>query len=147
MSLYNAVMGFNQSCYYVAPLVVGHPQNNVPRFRDCFLKDGEHPEYDGKIQIYARIGGYNRKGYVLEIERLRKIDGYITDYDDSFDNTYASFVYEVPEKYKSDIEYYLNGEWEKTSNEYRELIINTFPKIGQKLREAFDKIPLSKLKQ
>lgn len=137
MSLYNMVEGFSGACFFVAPLVVGHPEDNVPRFRDCFLGDDEHPEYDGKIHIYTRVGGGNREDYQAEIGEMRGLDGYITDYDDSFDDTYATFIYEIPEKYKPDVEHYLGGNLEMTSKEYQRLILRTYPKIKDKLAEMF----------
>lgn len=147
MSLYNMVMGVSTATFFVAPLVVGHPQNNVPRFRDCFLGDEDHPEHDGKIQIYTRIGGNNRQDYQEEIKKMRELGGYITDYDDDFDSTYATFVYEIPKEYQSDVEYYLEGKFEETSKKYQDLIIKTFPKLEEKLTGLFGGEKVSKLKE
>lgn len=67
---------------------------SVGRFRDSFLNS------DGtSILIYTRNGGGNRESYEEIIKALQEHPQYITDYDDDFDCTYATFEFNVPEKY------------------------------------------------
>ena len=137
MSLYNMITGATGATFFVLPVLGKHPEE-YPRFRDCFLGDEEHPEYNGKIQIYTRVGGGNRDDYEEEIAALRKMPGFIADFDDSFDSTFASFVFDIPEKWQADIALYLLGKVAETSAEYQELILNTFPKIREKVQAAFN---------
>lgn len=102
MSLYNALFGFNPH----APLLLsflGITANDVPRFRDCFVDDGQ-------IVVYTRTGGGNREYYENAASRareyedseysgpwnddLRALAGFVRDEDDDFDCTYASFYFE-----------------------------------------------------
>lgn len=137
MSLYNIINGVKPCTFFIAPLVVGHPQENVGRFRDCFLIDDDKPEYNNHIFIYTRMGGGNRKDYNEEIEKLQNNEFYVEDYDDDFDSTYATFVFKIPEKFINDMELYKAGELYKTSAEYQNIILNTFPIIKDKLSSAF----------
>ena len=88
MSFYNAIMGFNPACVLIMPML-GRRQNEWPRFRDCFVEDG-------KIAIYTRVGGNNR-GCGYGEEELYKDPHFVKTYDDSFDNTYATYIFNVPE--------------------------------------------------
>ena len=108
MSLYNMIHGVNPLAS-VLLTILDIEYNDIPRFRDCYF-DGEN------IVIYTRTGGGNREYYEslesrLECdyevdmggpfnEDLLEIQGYLRDEDDSYDCTYASFYYEVPEKFK-----------------------------------------------
>jgi hypothetical protein len=114
MSLYNALFGVNKA----APLLLamlGTKPDDVPRFRDCFLQDGQ-------IVIHTRTGGGNRDSYenperrresypdIYDTEEavqqgpfnedLRQLPGYVSDEDDDFDSTYANFYYAIPEQFK-----------------------------------------------
>jgi len=133
MSLYNMVSGYNKACLLVLPMLGKHPEE-YPRFRDCFVGDEEHPEYDGKILVYTRVGGGNREYHVDEIKELRKMPGYVTDYNDSFDSTYASFVFDVPEKYVDDFAKLQSGcGIRDISEEYFGVIVKTYPKLADNL--------------
>lgn len=88
MSLYNMIHGENP----FAPLllaILGLTRDQVPRYRDCFW-DGEH------VVVYTRTGGGNRPDYVDGNAMMANQPGYIRDADDDFDNTYASFLYNMP---------------------------------------------------
>lgn len=70
-------------------------KEDVGRFRDCYLsKDGK------AIIIYTRNGGGNREDYAYVFDNLSKHPNYIKDYDDDFDNTYASIEFSIPDEYK-----------------------------------------------
>ena len=137
MSFYNMMHGFNPCVLFILPMLGKHP-DEYPRFRDCFIGDESHPEYDNKIIVYTRTGGGNRDDYVDENKALTEMPGYITDYDDDFDSTYASFVFEPPEQWKQDFEHFTQGEgYQKFSKEYVEQIKKIFPKLEEKLNEIF----------
>ena len=52
--LYNAIFGMNPATVLVAPMLTDEwPGSYFPRFRDCYVEDGN-------IVIYTRVGGGNR---------------------------------------------------------------------------------------
>ncbi len=61
------------------------------RLRDVYLSKDKT-----KVILFTRIGGGNREFYTPAIKKLRNFKGYIKDYDDEFDSTYASFEYQIP---------------------------------------------------
>ena len=136
MSLYNMLCGYTPAVTLVLPMLGKHP-NEYPRFRDCFLKDEEHPEYDDHIQIYTRTGGGNREDYESENEAMRQMDGFVADFDDSFDSTFASWVFKVPERWKADYEVFKSGDLKDMSKEYQEELRRILPEIEESL---WDKI-------
>ena len=138
MSLYNLMNGVNQSTFYILPMLEKHP-DGYPRFRDCFLWDAENPEYDDHIIIYTRTGGGNRDDYEVENEAMRQMEGFVTDYDDSFDCTYASWVFKVPDKWKPDFDKIKEGDLMNTSDEYKALLIKVYPKLEEHFTEMFKK--------
>ena len=109
------LFGFNNN----APIllkILGFTTNDIPRFRDCFLKDNS-------IVIHTRTGGGNREYYenaethkqnfygdIADWEEysvynddLRKHPNFVTDVDDDFDCTYANFFYSFPDEFKDDL--------------------------------------------
>jgi hypothetical protein len=97
MSLYNTLHGIESMAPVLLELL-GNPV--VPRFRDCYVGvvDGE------RIVIYTRTGGGNREGYEAENQALRTVPGFIRDYDDDFDSTFAYWVYEIPAEHRETLE-------------------------------------------
>ena len=63
---------------------------------ECRLRDVYLSKDRTKVVIFTRIGGGNRSYHTSAITKLRNFKGYIRDYDDDFDNTYASFEYQIP---------------------------------------------------
>ena len=63
---------------------------------ECRLRDVYLSKDRTKVVIFTKIGGGNRESYSASIKRLKNFKGYIRDYDDDFDNTYASFEYQIP---------------------------------------------------
>jgi hypothetical protein len=134
MSLYNMIHGATPAVFFILPALGKHPEQ-YPRFRDCFTHDDDHPEYDNTIQIYTRVGGGNREGYAAEIEEMRAMPGFIADFDDSFDSTFATFVFSIPETWKDDINLVMSGKIKETSQEYKDMLIAIFPKLSEKLKQ------------
>ena len=131
MSLYNMMMGFNPACVWIMPML-GRRQEEWPRFRDCFVEDG-------KIAIYTRVGGNNR-GCGYGEEKLYIDPYFVETYDDDFDNTYATYVFNVPEQWKSDFDKICEGKISDTSAEYQKYIREFWPKLNEKgfFDNAFD---------
>ena len=130
--LYNMMFGWNPACVLLAPMLTDeNPQYFFPRFRDCYLSgDGEH------IEIYTRVGGGNREEYANEIENLRSMPTYVSDEDDDFDCTYATFVFGVPDEWRGDFEYVKAQEFDKLSDAYVERMQTCYTKLD--IREMLD---------
>ena len=91
MSMYNMLHGFNPA----ATLCLGAldlAATEFGRFRDAFLCNGE-------IVVHTRCGGGNREDYQHVFDKMREHPDFLRDYDDSFDSTYADFVFRFPEKH------------------------------------------------
>lgn len=132
--MYQLLNGVNQATFYILPMLGKHP-DEYPRFRDCFLIDPEHPEYDYHIHIYTRTGGGNRDDYEVENQAMRDMPGFVADYDDSYDCTYASWVFAVPERWKDDFEKLKTGRVLEISDEYKAEMKRVFPKLADKFDE------------
>ncbi len=113
MGLYNLLFGQNYLAgFLVSTLQIDLKKNPGLRFRDIFLnKDGT------KILMFTRNGGANRKHYgeyqnddfkgtrkegpectchgCAISEHLIKHPQYLSDYDDPYDNTYATVEFSV----------------------------------------------------
>lgn len=130
MSLYNMMNGFNPACVLIMPML-GRKQDEYPRFRDCFVTEEKN------IAIYTRVGGGNRNcGYGEE--ELYEDENFLTTYDDDFDSTYATYEFKVPEKWKSDFDKILFGDFASVSAEYIEHLKQFYPKLAE--QGVFDKI-------
>lgn len=95
MSLYNMMFGVNNRADTLLACL-GLTKQDVPRFRDCFVDNGE-------IIIHTRTGGGNRDDYEEENSALQANANYLYDEDDDFDCTYANFHFSFPEEYASDL--------------------------------------------
>lgn len=124
MSLYNMINGYSSACVFILPLL-GRKAEEYPRFRDCFVTE------DNKIAVFTRVGGGNRNCGFGE-EKLYSDPNYVTTYDDEFDRTYGTYVFNCPEKLNEDFEKLLSGKLNETSDEYVELIESTYPILAEK---------------
>ena len=122
MSLYNLINGFNPACVVIMPML-GRKQDEYPRFRDCFVEEG-------KIAIYTRVGGGNR-GCGYGEEELYKDPNFITSYDDEYDSTYATYLFNVPGKWKADFDKILDGKMSEVSDEYYEYVSDFYPTLAE----------------
>ena len=114
--------------------MLGKHPDEYPRFRDCFVEKN-------CILVHTRTGGGNREDYETENNEMTNHPNYMTDYDDSFDSTYANFIFSVPEKWKDDFNKIVNGRLSEISNEYKAEIFRVFPKIKDKLEALFNQKP------
>jgi hypothetical protein len=93
MSSFNMVAGTNKLAGMVLhALNLEHGQ--VPRFRDAYL-DIDNPARP-MLVILTRTGGGNRQGYIEDNKTLSGMDGFISDDDDSYDETFAHWRFDVP---------------------------------------------------
>ena len=124
MSLYNSIMGFNPACVLILPML-GRKQEDYPRFRDCWVSnDGD------KIEVFTRVGGNNR-GCGFGEEELYKDPYFVSTYDDDFDNTYATYVFNVPDKWKPDFDLIITNKIKEVSDEYYQYVSDFYPKLAE----------------
>lgn len=136
MSFYNMIFGVNGATFFILPMLGKRP-DGYPRFRDCFTGDENHREYDDYIHVYTRTGGGNREMYESENNEIRDMEGFVIDYDDDFDSTFASWVFLIPERWRSDYEKIKAGSIENVSEEYQAELRRIYPELNQKWDELF----------
>ena len=102
MSLYNALFGRNPASRLLLAML-NLTEGDVGRFRDCYLKRDEETK-ELCIVVYTRNGGGNRDDYEAVTEALQAHPAYLSDADDDFDCTYASYFFKVPEAFKATAE-------------------------------------------
>lgn len=91
MSLYNMMCGYNGAAGTLMTMI-GLKPSDTGRFRDCYLsKDGT------KILVYTRNGGGNRPDHMPDFSKHPQ---FVRDYDDDFDNTFATIEFQVPKDYE-----------------------------------------------
>lgn len=91
--MYNQLFGINP----VAPLLLallGLDPKELGRLRDAYISI-----IDGKcfVNVFTRNGGPNREAQDTAIQVLLAHPWYLTDFDDAFDGTYATFTFTVPD--------------------------------------------------
>lgn len=141
MSLYNMINGVSPVAFYILPVLGKHP-DEYARFRDAFMGDPERADTKDKLIVYTRLGGGNRECYENDIEDIREMDGFLFDYDDDFDCTYANFVFDIPKKWAADVALIVGNKTAEVSDAYVDLVTGTYPKIADKLRAAMRPHPL-----
>jgi hypothetical protein len=118
------INGYNPACLLILPML-GRKQEDYPRFRDCYVTD------ENNIAIYTRVGGGNRNCGFGE-EALYDDENFIKTYDDEFDETYATYEFKVPDRWKNDFDKILNSKMSDVSNEYIKYLKNFYPKLVSK---------------
>lgn len=142
MSLYNMMFGMNTPLAIFLSIVLKRKVDDIPRFRDCFLKADDCPVDNYDFLIYTRMGGGNYECWGNDNEeyykedcdcpycRLLKIeeeDWYICGYDDDFDNTYRTLVGKFTKEQRKLFEKLKTMSVE----EIKELYINLFPETAK----------------
>ena len=130
MSLYNMLFRISPACVALLPML-GRAPGEYPRFRDCFLSEDEQ-----HIEIYTRVGGNNR-GCGFGEEELYKDPNFVSTYDDDFDNTYGTYVFSVPQKWKTDFDLIVKGELSKVSDDYVEEVKRVFLDADDQIDNLF----------
>lgn len=121
--LYNMVNGYNPACVFILPML-GRKAEEYPRFRDCYVTE------EDTIAVYTRVGGGNRNQGFGE-EKLYQDPNFIKTYDDDFDNTYATYEFSVPDKWKDDYDKICEGKFNEVSKEYIDVIKQMYPKLTE----------------
>ena len=102
-SMFNAVAGFSPTAQTALILLdifsKTQLEAEVPRFRDAFIDPDKMV-----VVLMTRTGGGNRAEYAEANEALTKRPGFIRDYDDDFDSTFAYWEYELNEEAKLTLE-------------------------------------------
>ncbi len=114
MSLYNMMCGMNPAAGFLLDMI-GLEPSTIPRFRDVWIDD------DFKtITVHTRTGGGNRESYQDENDAMTENPNYVCDHDDSFDSTFADFVFTVPQAKADELRKILEeaseGDEEKKAN-------------------------------
>lgn len=128
MSLYNLMHGVSPIAPFVLPMLFDDHPDSLPRFRDVFLSDEAKPEYDDHIHIYTRVGSSNQNcgfGEELYLEHPR----FVAFFDDGFDNTFGTYVFTCPDKWRADLDALINGQFADISEELRQRCVEMFPKL------------------
>lgn len=68
---------------------------------------------------------------------MEKHPNFVKTYDDKFDNTYGTYVFSVPDKWKEDFDKILLGKTLFISDEYFNEILRVYPKLEDQLRSMF----------
>jgi hypothetical protein len=105
MSFYDMFFTVNPNASYIAHMIglteaedAIHPTTNLPTKRIKVNIDRIRNIYtvDGKIMVYARIGGGNREHHEDNIKLMQNNPYYLYDEDCTADSTYAKFFFRYP---------------------------------------------------
>jgi len=130
MSLYNMLHGVNPITFLLLPMLGDTHPDNYPRFRDCFLSDEDHPEYDNHIHVFTRVGGGNRHCGFGE-EMLEDHPDFVASFDALDDSTYASYIFRVPAQWRPDFDLILADRVTEVSAAFQAQVRKVFPKLSQ----------------
>ena len=101
MSFYHMIFGINPLSKILLD-IMDIEIEAIERFRDC-----GYDKCNQIIWIYTRTGGNNRESYPNKVLTENKY--YKRDYDDKFDNTYATYEFDisnVSSKIKDKLEFF-----------------------------------------
>lgn len=136
--LYNSIFGINSATILIAPMLTDeNPKTYFPRFRDCYVEDGN-------IVIYTRVGGGNRfenhgdPDWDFGESKLYKLPTFIRTYDDDFDCTYGYYVFGVPDEWKADFDHIMANEMSELSDAYVERVAKCFDSDATELRKTLE---------
>ena len=128
--LYNYLYGWNPACLWLAPMLTDkNPEEFFPRFRDCYLGEGEDT-----IVIFTRVGGGNRSEGPDDEDgfgeyKLYEMPTYISTWDDDFDSTYGYYEFGVPEEWQKDFELVKANKFDELSDAYIDRIQGCYKKL------------------
>lgn len=92
MSMFDLVMGNSGFPPALMDLVFDVTPDNCPRYRDHWLeKDGDAL----MLAVYTRMGGGNREEYAEQIAELHGLPLWVSDEDDTYDNTYSTIRFRM----------------------------------------------------
>lgn len=142
---YNQIFGYGPGAVLLAPMLTErNPQRFFPRFRDCYAESG-------RIVVYTRVGGDNRswekepphnavEGYDPEWDfhedALYEMPTFVLTWDDTFDETYGYYVFDVPQNFKDDFAAIMDGRWSDLSDAYCARVAECFDMDMESTAEA-----------
>lgn len=126
--MYNTLFGVNNLARVCLAVIGGVDVTDFPRFRDAILiKDEEHGY---AIEILTRTGGANRGQF--GDEELKSKPGYIKDWDDEYDSTYAHYLFSLDEDVRDNFNYEkAMADQSRKNLNLREMFENHFKEMGQ----------------
>lgn len=98
--LYNTVLGDGKERGRLLLAAASLGLDDFGRARDAWVERLENGTL--RWAVYTRNGGHNRADYAKQIRVMQRNDFYHFDADDTFDSTYATFYFKVPEELQSD---------------------------------------------
>ena len=101
----------------------------IPRMRDVYL-------YPEEIRILTRTGGGNRDEYAVENDGLRNRDGFLRDWDDEYDSTYAWWAYSWPAEWRPQLQHLVETIQEEAPELMPESLGPIFETAIQKIKEG-----------
>lgn len=140
MSMYHMMNGVNPATFFILPMLGEKHSDEYPRFRDCFVsieRSKDKTIVKREITVLTRTGGGNRTEYAESIRELRKHTNYVKDFDHEDDNTYAVFVFTVPEEWIPDYDLIISGKVKEIGKTYQERLYKVFPKLKDKFDSIF----------
>lgn len=87
-SMYNMLFGSTENKMSTLVLALGHM--DVGRYRDLFVETTDEAD-QYVLAVYTRNGGGNRESYAEQIAAMHAHPLFISDTNDVFDETYATF--------------------------------------------------------
>ena len=136
MNLYNMLCGVTPATFFILPLLQEKHPDQYPRFRDCFTGDPKHPQYEGHIIVYTRVGSLNRGNGYGE-EELEAHPNFAAWYNDPEDATYGCYVFSVPNEWKADYKEFVTNGPKNMSKAAQTRIRAVFPKLKEKLDQLW----------
>lgn len=94
MSLFDLVIGRSGWPMGVVDTIYGVQPDMCPRYRDHWL-EREGDEEALILAVYTRTGGGNREEYVEQNAQMQALPTYVSDADDTYDSTYATFRFRL----------------------------------------------------
>lgn len=93
MSLFDLVLGNSEVPRQLMGMA-GLTPAMVARYRDHWLeREGEDTLI---VAVYLRLGGGNRPDYAEHLAQMHALPTFVSDADDTFDNTYCTLRFRVP---------------------------------------------------
>lgn len=108
--MYNAVIGDGQEMEraFVMARVLGLKRRDFGRLRDAWAEITDEGEL--QLAFYTRNGGGNRADYAEVTAALQASPFYLSDADDTFDSTYATYRFSWPEEPTEGLNEYIVSE-------------------------------------
>lgn len=94
MSMYSLVFGKSEWPTEIMRMF-GLTPEMIGRYRDHWIERDPTMENALILAVYTRNGGGNREDYAEQIGQMQALATYVSDEDDTFDSTYATFRFRM----------------------------------------------------